>query len=117
MSTVTSIMKEWNEHLEKGTNMNLKEAVSAFTVLPEYHHENDEAKAPIRVKKSEMVGYASNAYGVRRKNIDDLMTTTHKLMSALDKAQKKDSESWAHVGTAGEIENKLGDINQMLGGI
>ena len=117
MSTVTSIMKEWNEHLEKGTNMNLKEAVSAFTVVPEAHHETDEAKPPIRVKKSEMVGSASNAYGVRRKNIDDLMTTTHKLMSALDKAQKKDSESWAHVGTAGEIANKLGDINQMLSGI
>jgi hypothetical protein len=116
MSTVTSIMREWNEHLEKGTNMNLKEAVSAFTVVPEGHHEN-EAKAPIRVKKSEMVGSASNAYGVRRKNIDTLMTTTHKLMTALDKSQKKDSESWAHVGTAGEIANKLSDINQMLGGI
>ena len=116
MSTVASIMKEWNEHLEKGTNMNLTEAVSAFTVLPEYHDEN-EAKAPIRVKKSEMVGSASNAYGVRRKNIDTLMTTTHKLMTALDKSQKKDSESWAHVGTAGEIANKLSDINQMLGGI
>ena len=109
-------MKEWNEHLEKGTNMNLTEAVSAFTVLPEYHDEN-ETKAPIRVKKSEMVGSAGNAYGVRRKNIDTLMTTTHKLMTALDKSQKKDSENWAHVGTAGEIANKLSDINQMLGGI
>ena len=87
MSTVTSIMKEWTEHLEKGTNMNLKEAVSAFTVVPEAHHEN-EAKAPIRVKKSEMVGSASNAYGVRRKSIDTLMTTTHKLLSALDKRVK-----------------------------
>ena len=114
MSTVTSIMKEWTEHLEKGTNMNLKEAVSAFTVVPEAHHETDEAKAPIRVKKSEMVGSAGNAYGVRRKSIDTLMTTTHKLMSALDKAQKKDSESWAYVGTAGAIANKLSDINQML---
>jgi len=117
MSTVTSMMKEWNEHLENGTNMMLKEAVSAFTVMPEAHHETDEAKRPIRVKKSEMVGSASNAYGVRRKNIDTLMTTTHKLMTALDKSQKKDSESWAHVGTAGEIANKLSDINQMLGGI
>ena len=45
------------------------------------------------------------------------MTTTHKLMAALDKAQKKDSENWAYVGTAGELENKLSDINQMLGGI
>ena len=117
MSTVASIMKEWNEHLEKGTNMNLTEAVSAFTVVPEGHGGDDEAKAPIRVKKSEMVGSASNAYGVRRKNIDTLMTTTHKLMTALDKSQKKDSESWAHVGTAGEIANKLSDINQMLGGI
>ena len=53
----------------------------------------------------------------RRKNIDTLMTTTHKLMTALDKSQKKDSENWAHVGTAGEIANKLSDINQMLGGI
>ena len=35
MSTVKSLMKEWNEHLEEGTNMNLKEAVSAFTVIPE----------------------------------------------------------------------------------
>ena len=116
MSTVTQLMKEWNEHLENGTNMKLQEAVSAFTVMPEAHHEN-EAKAPIQVKKSEMVGSAGNAYGVRRKNIDTLMTTTHKLMSALDKAQKKDSESWAYVGTAGAIANKLSDINQMLGGI
>ena len=147
MSTTAQLMREWNKHLEDGTNMSLNEAVSAFTVVPEAHHETmekgpiagavkdikkgvkageqasksldsaTEAKRPIRVKKSEMVGSASNAYGVRRKNIDTLMTTTHKLMTALDKSQKKDSENWAHVGTAGEIANKLSDINQMLGGI
>ena len=87
-TTVSSLMKEWNDHLT--------EDVSAFTVVPEG---------------------SCDAYGVRRKNIDTLMTTTHKLMTALDKSQKKDSENWAHVGTAGEIANKLSDINQMLGGI
>ena len=136
MSTTAQLMREWNKHLEDGTNMSLNEAVSAFTVIPEGGAIKDmkkgikageqasksldsatETKAPIRVKKSEMVGSAGNAYGVRRKNIDTLMTTTHKLMTALDKSQKKDSESWAHVGTAGEIANKLSDINQMLGGI
>ena len=120
MSTTAQLMREWNKHLEDGTNMSLNEAVSAFTVIPEggaIKGGDDEAKAPIRVKKSEMVGSAGNAYGVRRKNIDTLMTTTHKLMTALDKSQKKDSENWAHVGTAGEIANKLSDINQMLGGI
>ena len=136
MSTTAQLMREWNKHLEDGTNMSLNEAVSAFTVIPEGGAIKDmkkgikageqasksldsatETKAPIRVKKSEMVGSAGNAYGVRRKNIDTLMTTTHKLMKALDKSQKKDSENWAHVGTAGEIANKLSDINQMLGGI
>jgi len=105
-TTVSSLMKEWNDHLT--------EDVSAFTVVPEGSCDTDEAKAPIRVKKSEMVGSASNAYGVRRKSIDTLMTKTSKLLSALDKAQKKSSESWAHVGTAGAIEDKLSDINQML---
>ena len=128
MNTVTSLMKDWNKYLQKETDKNIEvdndalddailhEAVSAFTVLPEYHHETEE-KDPIRVKRSEMAGAASNAYGERRKSIDGLMTTTHKLMTALDKAQKKDSENWAHVQTAGDLENKLGDINQMLGGI
>ena len=110
-TTVASIMKEWNELL-------LAEEVSAFHVVPEAHHEEGaEEKAPIRVKKSEMAGAAGNAYTERRKSVDGLMTTTHKLMLALDKAQKKDSENWAYVGTAGELENKLSDINQMLGGI
>ena len=92
--------------------MKLKEAVSAFTVLPE-----TEEKQPIRVKRSEMAGSAGNAYAVRRKSVDGLMTTTHKIMSALDKAQKKDSENWAHVQTAGDLENKLNDINQLLGDV
>jgi len=107
-TTVSSLMKEWNDHLT--------EDVSAFTVVPEgsCDMDTDEAKAPIRVKKSEMVGSASNAYGVRRKSIDTLMTKTSKLLSALDKAQKKSSEGWGHVGTAGAIEYKLRDISQML---
>ena len=128
-TTVSSLMREWTEHLT--------EEVSAFTVVPEGSCDKDEldekdvqiygnkkdsftnkagrdAKAPIRVKKSEMEGAAGNAYAVRRKSVDTLMKTTHKLMSALDKAQKKDSSSWAYVGTAGAIEDKLSDINQML---
>ena len=105
-TTVSSLMREWTEHLT--------EEVSAFTVVPEGNCDTDEAKAPIRVKKSEMEGAAGNAYAVRRKSVDTLMKTTHKLMSALDKAQKKDSSSWAYVGTAGAIEDKLSDINQML---
>ena len=31
--------------------------------------------------------------------------------------QKKDSENWAHVQTAGDLENKLNDINQLLGDV
>ena len=104
-TTVSSLMKEWNDHLT--------EDVSAFTVVPEGSYDTDEAKAPIRVKKSEMVGSASNAYGVRRKSIDTLMTKTSALLQALDKAAKK-GENWGHVGTAGAIEDKLSDINQML---
>ena len=35
MSTTAQLMREWNKHLEDGTNMSLNEAVSAFTVIPE----------------------------------------------------------------------------------
>ena len=131
-TTVSSLMREWTEHLT--------EEVSAFTVVPEGSCDTDkldekdvqiygnnpssftnkagrDAKAPIRVKRSEMAGAANNAYAVRRKNIDTLMKTTGKLLKALDKAAKKDGENWGHVGTAGAIEDKLGDINQMLKGI
>ena len=75
-TTVGSLMIEWNKFV-------LSEEVSAFHVVPEAHHEEGaEEKAPIRVKKSEMAGAAGNAYSERRKTVDGLMTTTHKLMSA-----------------------------------
>ena len=96
-TTVSSLMKEWNEHL-------LSEEVSAFTEMPE----------AIQIKKSMMGGAADATYASHRSGIDDLMTKAGAALKALDKQQKKDADSWAHVKTASEIHNQLSNINQML---